>query len=120
MSHLLIEGYILEIGHGKMEYSLTIYLITKKFQPNQSVHARTGAKIVLARPFLHTKTNFRDWLWKDGILIDYISNHKKNFSNIGACTCAQEPKKYVRGRFCILMPCFLKKLCTNFVTRVKM
>ena len=29
-SHLLIEGYILEIGHGKTEYSLTIYLTTKK------------------------------------------------------------------------------------------
>ena len=60
---------------------------------------RTGAKNVRAWLFLHRKTNFRDWSWKDEILIDYISNHKKKFSNIGACTCAQEPKTYVRGRF---------------------
>ena len=60
---------------------------------------RTGAKNVRARPFLQTKINFRDWSLKDEILIDYISIHKKNFSNIGACTCAQEPKTYVRGRF---------------------
>ena len=33
-SHLLIEGYILEIGHGKTKYSLPIYLTTKKFQPH--------------------------------------------------------------------------------------
>ena len=32
MSNLLIEGYILETGYGKMEYSLTIYLTTKKSQ----------------------------------------------------------------------------------------
>ena len=38
---------------------------------------RTGAKNVRARPFSHTKTDFRDWSWKDRILINHISNHKK-------------------------------------------
>ena len=38
---------------------------------------RTGAKNVRARPFSHTKTDFRDWSWKDKILINHISNHKK-------------------------------------------
>ena len=36
--------------------------------------------------------HFRDWSWKDEILIKHISNH------IGACTCAQEPKTYAHGR----------------------
>ena len=43
---------------------------------------RTGAKNVRARPFspfLHTKTDFRDWSWKDKILINHISNYKKKF-----------------------------------------
>ena len=40
MSHLLIEGYILEISHGKMEYSLTIYLATKNISA-KSERART-------------------------------------------------------------------------------
>ena len=30
---------------------------------------RTGAKNVRARPFSHTKTDFRDWSWKEKILI---------------------------------------------------
>ena len=67
MSHLLIEGYILEIGHGKTEYSLTIYLTTKKISAKlERAHAHRSQKRTCAavfsrgRPFLHTKMNFRD------------------------------------------------------------
>jgi hypothetical protein len=63
----LIVGCILEIGHGKTEYSLNIYLTTKQ-------------------PISHSGMHFRDWSRKDEILIEHISNH------IGACTCAQEPE----------------------------
>ena len=42
---------ILEIGHGKTKYSLTIYLTTKKIQQHRNMHMCTGAKNVRARPF---------------------------------------------------------------------
>ena len=54
------------------------------------------------KPFTHRRIHFRDWSWKDKILINHISNLNKIVSHIGACTCAQEPKTCARGRFCIL------------------
>ena len=94
-SHLLIEGYILEIGHGKTECSITIYLTTKKFQPHRSVNMRTGDKNVRARPFSpfsHTKTDFRDWSWKDKILINRISNHKATSERAHAHRSKKRPR----------------------------
>ena len=51
-SHLLIEGYILEIGHGKTEYSLTIYLTTKKISAtSERAHAHRRQKRARAAVF---------------------------------------------------------------------
>ena len=53
-SHLLIEGYILEIGHGKIEYSLTIYLTTKKISAtSERAHAHRSQKRARAAVFAY-------------------------------------------------------------------
>ena len=83
-SHLLIEGYILEIGHGKTEYSLTIYLTTKKISAtSERAHAHRSQKRTCAavfsraRLFSHSNMHCRDYAWKDKILNDHLSDNNK-------------------------------------------
>ena len=83
-SHLLIEGYILEIGHGKTKYSLTIYLTTTKFSAtSERAHAHRSQKRTCAavfsraRLFSHSNMHCRDYAWKDKILNDHLSNNNK-------------------------------------------
>ena len=69
-------------------------------QPHRCVRMRTGAKNVRARPFLHTKTDFGDWSWKEKILINHISNNNKKFQQHWRVHMRTGAKKtYVRGRF---------------------
>jgi hypothetical protein len=63
--------------------------------------------IFQTKPVSHRRMHLRDWSWKDGILIEHISNHKKRFSHIGACTCAHEPKTCVCGLF-LIVGCILE------------
>ena len=85
-SHLLIEGYILEIGHGMTEYSLTIYLTTKKISAtSERAHAHRSQKgtcaavFSRARLFSHSNMHCRDYAWKDKILNDHLSDNNKKF-----------------------------------------
>ena len=43
-------------------------------------------------PISHSRMHFRDWSWKDEILIKHKSNRKEYFSHVRVCMCMQEPK----------------------------
>ena len=53
--HFCILKRILEIGHGKTEYSLTIYLTTKKTLERAHAHRSPNST---ARPFSRTRSCF--------------------------------------------------------------
>ena len=76
----LIVGCILEIGHGKTKYSLTIYLTTTKSEranAHRSQKRTCAAVFSRARLFSHSNMHCRDYAWKDKILNDHLSNNNK-------------------------------------------
>ena len=75
-SHLLIEGYILEIVHGKTEYSLTIYITTIFFSHIGACTCALG----WATKSTFLKFNLQ-WISLGCFLLIYIKGYRNIFQN---------------------------------------